>query len=79
MLARAGSAALLRRCALEVVESVPGPDERTPWDRLTLTTDATDELAEDVLAHLGDVVALEPPALRELVMSRLAQLSGVPA
>jgi proteasome accessory factor B len=79
VLARAGRAALLRRRALEVVESVPGPDDRTPWDRLTLTTYATDELAEDVLAHLGDVVALEPAALRDLVMSRLAQLSGVPA
>jgi proteasome accessory factor B len=79
VLARAGSAALLRRRAVDVVESVPGPDDRTPWDRLTLTTYATGELAEDVLAHLGDVVALEPAALRDLVMSRLAQLSGVPA
>jgi proteasome accessory factor B len=79
VLARAGSAALLRRRAREVVESVPGPDDRTTWDRLTVDTYATDELAEDVLAHLGDVVALEPPALRDLVMSRLAQLSGVPA
>ena len=58
---------------------MPGPDDRTSWDRLTLTTYATDELAEDVLAHLGDVVAVEPPALRDLVVSRLAQLSGVPA
>jgi proteasome accessory factor B len=79
VLARRGSAALLRRRALDVVESVPGPDDRTPWDRLTLTTHATDELVEDVLAHLGDVVALEPAALRDLVMSRLAELSGVSA
>jgi proteasome accessory factor B len=79
VLARQGSAALLRRAAHEVEESVAGPDDRTQWDRLTLTTDAVDELAEDVLAHLGDVVAVEPPTLRDLVMSRLAQLSGVPA
>jgi proteasome accessory factor B len=79
VLARKGSAALLRRQAREVEESVPGPDDRTPWDRLTLTTYATDELAEDVLAHLGDVGAVEPPALRDLVVSRLTQLSGVPA
>jgi predicted DNA-binding transcriptional regulator YafY len=58
---------------------VPGPDERTAWDRLVLTTYSTEELAEDVLAHLGDVVALEPAPLRELVVARLTQLSGVPA
>lgn len=79
VLARAGSAAMLRRRATEVVESVPGPDERTDWDRLTLSTFATDELAEDVLAHLGDVVAVAPPELRDLVVARLRQLSGVPA
>lgn len=79
VLARSGSAALLRRRAREVVEGVPGPDERTTWDRLVLTTYAADELAEDVLGHLGDVVAVEPPVLRDLVVTRLAQLSGVPA
>jgi proteasome accessory factor B len=76
VLARKGSAALLRRRAGEVVESVEGPDDRSPWDRLTVTTYATEELAEDVLAHLGDVVALGPPELRDLVTARLAQLSG---
>jgi proteasome accessory factor B len=79
VLARKGRAALLRRLASEVVESVDGPDDRTEWDRLTLTTYAVDELAEDVLAHLGDVVAQEPPELRDLVVERLSQLSGVPA
>jgi len=79
VLARRGSAALLRRRARAVTEDVPGPDERTPWDRLELSTYAVDELAEDVLAHLGDVVAVEPAALHDLVVARLAQLSGVPA
>jgi proteasome accessory factor B len=79
VLARRGRAALLRRRADHVEESVAGPDDRTPWDRLALTTDALDELAEDVLAHLGDVVAVEPTALHDLVVARLAQLSGVPA
>jgi proteasome accessory factor B len=77
-LARRGSAALLRRRSRVVEESVPGPDDRTIWDRLTIDTDAVDELAEDVLAHLGDVVAVEPAAVRDLVVARLAQLSGVP-
>ena len=79
VLARKGSAALLRRQAQDVVESVDGPDDESPWDRLTVTTYAVDELADDVLAHLGDVVALEPPALRDLVTERLARLSGTPA
>lgn len=77
VLARTGSAALLRRRATEVVGSVPGPDERTGWDRLTVSTFATDELAEEVLTHLGDVVAVDPPELRDLVVARLTQLSGV--
>jgi proteasome accessory factor B len=79
VLARKGSAVLLRRQAREVVESVDGPDDVTPWDRITLTTFSVDELAEEVLAQLGDVVAVEPKALRDLVVSRLAQLSGTPA
>jgi proteasome accessory factor B len=76
VLARKGSAALLRRQAQEVTESVDGPDDESPWDRLTVTTYAVDELADDVLAHLGDVVAVEPPALRDLITERLARLSG---
>jgi hypothetical protein len=44
-----------------------------------VSTEDVDELAEDVLAHLGDVVAVAPPALHDLVTARLAQLSGVPA
>ena len=79
VLARKGSAALLRRRATDVVEDVPGPDDQTPWDRLTVTTYAVDELAEDVLSHLGDVVALEPADLRDRVVSRLAELAGTVA
>jgi proteasome accessory factor B len=79
VLARKGNAALLRRQAREVAESVDGPDDRTSWDRLTLTTYAVDELAEDVLAHLGDVVAVDPPELRDLIVSRLDRLAEVVA
>ncbi|MGY2874779.1 proteasome accessory factor B [Marmoricola sp. URHA0025 HA25] len=79
VLARKGSAALLRRQARQLEESVDGPDEDSPWDRLTVTTYSLEDLAEDVLAHLGDVVAVEPPALRELVTERLALLSGTTA
>jgi proteasome accessory factor B len=79
LLVRRGSAALLRGRSENVEELAPGPDDRTPWDRLTVSTEDVDELAEDVLAHLGDVVAVAPPALHDLVTARLAQLSGVPA
>jgi proteasome accessory factor B len=79
LLARADRAVLLRRRADHVVESVPGPDDRTPWDRLSVTTHAVDELAEDVLSHLGDVVALAPDDLRQIVEDRLVQLVGVDA
>ncbi|MFL6062263.1 MAG: helix-turn-helix transcriptional regulator [Marmoricola sp.] len=76
VLARAGSAVLARRRAVSVVPGVPGPDERTAWDRLVLATYSLEEVARDVLSHLGDVVALDPPELRELVTARLAALAG---
>jgi proteasome accessory factor B len=79
LLVRTGSAALLRRRAEAVEEAVPGPDDRTSWDRVTVSTEAVDDLAEEVLSHLGDVVALAPPPLRDLVVARLTVLSGVPA
>jgi proteasome accessory factor B len=79
LLVRTGSAALLRRRADAVEDDVPGPDDRTSWDRVTVSTEAVDELAEEVLSHLGDVVAVAPEPLRDLVVARLAELSGVPA
>jgi proteasome accessory factor B len=79
VLARKGSAAMLRRNATDIVESVPGPDDRTEWDRLTVTMYSADDLGADVMSHLGDVVAVDPPRLRELVLERLSQLGGVSA
>jgi proteasome accessory factor B len=79
LLVRKGSAALLRRRAEAVEEAVPGPDDHTSWDRLTVSTEAVDDLAEEVLSHLGDVVALAPPPLRDLVVARLTELSDVPS
>jgi len=76
VLARKGSAVFLRRRALSVTEDVPGPDSETPWDRLELTTYSQNDLAQDVLGHLGDVVAVEPPELRTLVVDMLAELTG---
>jgi proteasome accessory factor B len=74
VLAREGSAVLARRRAVSVRRGVPGPDTRTPWDSLVLTTYSLDEVASNVLGHLGDVVAADPPELRELVLARLRDL-----
>ncbi|MCZ4498193.1 MAG: Transcriptional regulator [Marmoricola sp.] len=76
VLARRNAAVLLRRRALEVVGPVLGPDGTEDWDRLRVTMYSTHELAGDVLAHLGDVVAVEPAELRSLVVDRLTELSG---
>jgi proteasome accessory factor B len=76
VLARKGSAVFLRRRALSVVEDVAGPDTETPWDCLEVSTYSHRDLAADVLGHLGDVVAVDPPELRDLVVASLTELAG---
>jgi proteasome accessory factor B len=76
VLARKGSAVFLRRRALTITEDVTGPDTDTPWDRLEVSTYSQNDLAADVLGHLGDVVAVDPPELRTLVVERLTELAG---
>lgn len=76
VLAHQGSALLLRRRATQVEYGVPGPDGTTEWDRLEVPTYSTADFAGEVVAHLGEVVAVEPPELRELVINRLIALSG---
>ncbi|RNL65761.1 WYL domain-containing protein [Nocardioides marmoriginsengisoli] len=77
VLARHGTAVLLRRLAVAVEGPVPGPDEASAWDRLRVSTFSYEQLAGDVVSHLGDVVAVDPPELRDLVLSRLSLLAGV--
>lgn len=70
VLARTGSAVPLRRAADEVEHDVPGPDDRTTWDRLTLHR-ASVGVVDEVLG-LGPVVVLESPErLRQEVVARL--------
>lgn len=76
VLARKGSAVLLRRRARQLEEDVPGPDSASPWDRLTVPMYSYDELAGDVLSHLGEVVAEAPAELRTRVVERLTGLLG---
>jgi len=76
VLARRGSAVLMRKRSAAVDLDVPGPDEATAWDRLTVPMYSYDELAGDVLSHLGDVVAEAPAELRERVVRQLESLVG---
>jgi proteasome accessory factor B len=79
VLARSGSAVLLRRRATRSEHEVPGPDGSTDWDRLVIPFSSVNELAGEVLAHLGDVIAVDPPELRSLVLERLAAVAGAEA
>ncbi|MGO4257031.1 helix-turn-helix transcriptional regulator [Marmoricola sp. RAF53] len=71
VLARKDSAGMLRRRAAAVDGPVTGPDGTEGWDRLTVAMYSADELAGDVVSHLGDVVAVAPAALRDAVLARL--------
>ncbi len=73
LLARTGTGYGLRRDADSVEEGVPGPDDESGWDRLTLQGSVT-VLADEVLTY-GDHVYVEaPPRLREAVVDRLSRL-----
>jgi proteasome accessory factor B len=75
LLVREGAGLPLRREADAVQTGVVGPDDRTGWDRLTLTRD-TLGLADEALGYGADVVVEEPAHLRAAVVSRLAEVVG---
>lgn len=79
VLARHGSAVLLRRRATSAEGPVTGPDGTPGWDRLVVPTFSSADFAGEVVAHLGDVVAVEPPELRTLVEERLLAVAGAEA
>ncbi|MEV7429292.1 MULTISPECIES: YafY family protein [unclassified Nocardioides] len=70
VLVRAGAGHALRRNADETEAGVPGPDDRTPWDRLVLTR-GIPGAADEILAHGADVLVEEPAWLRDQVVERL--------
>ena len=70
LLVREGAGVPLRRGAESVEADVPGPDDRTRWDRVTLVRDSLG-LADEVLGLGPDVLVEQPAALRETVVSRL--------
>lgn len=76
LLVRAGTGHALRRQANEVEEGVPGPDEQTGWDRLTMRFASADQLVADVLSHAGNAVVAAPEEARALAVRRLEQTVG---
>ncbi|WP_408899464.1 helix-turn-helix transcriptional regulator [Nocardioides sp. R1-1] len=72
VLVREGAGHGLRRSAERIETGVPGPDDRTSWDRLVLAR-PTQGLADEVLSHGPDVVIVEPAAIREQVVARLRE------
>jgi proteasome accessory factor B len=77
VLVRRGSGHALRRDAELVARDVPGPDERTAWDRLSVTRSGVG-LADELLGYAADVCVEEPETLRQDVVDRLrATLVGL--
>lgn len=66
----------LRRAASRVETGVAGPDSATGWDRLILERGGLD-LADELLSYGPAAYAESPPALRELIVSRLRATTGL--
>jgi proteasome accessory factor B len=73
LLARTGTGHGFRRRAARVETGVPGPDQRSGWDRIVLDRPGRN-LVDEVLYHGADVVLLEPRDLRDEVVARLEGL-----
>lgn len=75
VLVRSGAGHGLRRIADEVEPGVSGPDERTRWDRLVLTSGGLG-LLDELLGYGSDVYVEEPTSLREGLVARLSAAVG---
>ena len=65
----------LRRDAESVEPGVPGPDERTAWDRVVLSRGGPGA-ADELLGYGSDVYVEEPATLRQQVVDRLTAVAG---
>jgi proteasome accessory factor B len=70
LLVRAGSGLALRRDAESTEPAVAGPDDRTAWDRVTISRSGPG-LTDEVLGYGPDVYVEEPASLRDEVVRRL--------
>jgi proteasome accessory factor B len=75
VLVRAGAGLALRRNAESVETGVPGPDDRTAWDRLVVSRSGPG-LADELLGYGADVYVEEPAELRSAIIERLTAVVG---
>ena len=71
VLVRTGAGHGLRRNATAVAGDAPDG-----WDRLEVGFAEVDRLADELLGYGADVVAVEPPELRDAVVGRLEEIAG---
>jgi proteasome accessory factor B len=71
VLVRSGAGHGLRRNATAV-----GGDAPDGWERLEVGYAEVDRLADELLGYGADVVAVEPPELRDAVVGRLEEIAG---
>ncbi|WP_460835331.1 helix-turn-helix transcriptional regulator [Nocardioides hungaricus] len=69
LLVRENAGLALRRDAESVETGVPGPDDRTGWDRLVLSRSS--DAADEILGYGPDVYVEQPAELRDQVVRRL--------
>ncbi|WP_243057632.1 YafY family protein [Nocardioides sp. SR21] len=70
VLVRVGAGLALRRDAESVETGVPGPDDRTGWDRVVINRGGPGA-ADELLGYGPDVYVEEPETLRQHVVERL--------
>jgi len=76
VLVRDGAGYGLRRQASAVETGVPGPDQRTAWDRLTIEGSSLYAMADEVMSFGPDAYAESPPTLRDQVVRRLTEAAS---
>ncbi len=72
VLVREGAGHPLRRNADSIERGVPGPDDRTGWDRLVLARSGV-AAADELLSYGQDVYVEAPEQLRQQVVDRLSR------
>lgn len=75
VLVREGAGLALRRDAESVETDVPGPDDRTGWDRVVINRGGPGA-ADELLGYGPDVYVEEPASLRQHVIERLRGVLG---
>jgi proteasome accessory factor B len=78
LLVRAGAGLALRRDAESVEPGVPGPDDRTSWDRVVISRGGPG-VADELLGYGADVYVEEPESLRRTIVDRLSAVAGADA